>query len=95
MLKTFGIVKGTLLTDKQLYHLARRLEGKSVLEWVVRQMTDSELLNKVVVVAEEGTRGDFVRTLTPSDVHVFSTDSRDTAEMIRDTLEHFAAESCV
>jgi spore coat polysaccharide biosynthesis protein SpsF (cytidylyltransferase family) len=95
MLSTLGIVKGALLTDKQRHHLARRLEGKSVLEWVVRQMTDSELLNGVVVIAEEGPRGELVRTLSPFDVPVYSTKAQDTATTVQDTLEHFSAEACV
>jgi len=95
MLNTLGIVKGVLLTDKQRHHVARRLEGKSVLEWVVRQMTDSELLDGVVVVAEEGVRGDLVRKLSPVDVPIYSTKAQDTATAVQDTLEHFSAESCV
>ena len=84
-----------LLTDRQRHHVARRLEGKSVLEWVVRQMTDSELLNGVVVIAEEGPRGDLVRRLSPVDVPVYLTKAQDTATAVQDTLEHFSAESCV
>jgi len=95
MLNTLGIVKGVLLTERQRHHVARRLEGKSVLEWVVRQMTDSELLNGVVVVAEEGPRGDLVRKLSPFDVPVYSTAARDTATAVQDTLEHLSAESCI
>ena len=95
MLNTLGIVKGVLLTEKQRHHLARRLEGRSVLEWVVRQMTDSELLNGVVVVTEEGQRGELVRLLAPSDVPVYETKAQDTATAVQDTLEHFSAESCV
>ena len=95
MLNTLGIVKGALLTEKQRHHVARRLEGKSVLEWVVRQMTDSMLLNGVVVIAEEGPRGDLIRHLSPCDVPVYSTKAQDTATAVQDTLEHFSAESCV
>ena len=95
MLKTLGIVKGALLTDKQRHHLARCLEGKSVLEWVVRQMTDSELLDRVVVFAEEGQRGDIIRKLCPYDVLVYSTKARDAASAVQETLEHFSAESCI
>ena len=95
MLKTLGIVKGMLLTDRQRHHVARRLEGKPVLEWVVRQMTDSELLDGVVVTAEEGPCGDLVRKLSPVDVPVYLTKAKDTATAVQDTLEHFSAESCV
>ena len=95
MLNTLGIVKGALLTDRQRHHVARYLEGKSVLEWVVRQMTDCELLNGVVVVAEEGPCGNLVRKLSPFDVPVYSTKAQDTAAAVQDILEHFSAESCV
>ncbi len=95
MLKTLGIVKGALLTPKQRHHLARRLEGKSVLEWVVRQMTDCLRLDGVVVVADEGSEGDLVRDLTPSDVPVFSTRAEDTLDMLWRTLEKFPKDSCV
>ena len=95
MFNTLGIVKGALLTAKQRHHVARHLEGKSVLEWVVRQMTDSELLSEVVVVAEEGPCGDLIRKLSPVDVPVCSTKAQDTATAVLDTLEHFSGESCV
>jgi len=95
MLNSLGIVKGALLTDKQRQHVARYLEGKSVLEWVVRQMTDSELLNGVVVIADEGHGGDLIRKLSPFDVPVFSTKAQDTVTAVQETLEHFSAESCV
>ena len=95
MLKTLGIVKGALLTEKQRHHLARRLEGKSVLEWVVRQVTDCELLQGVVVVADEGDEGETVRQLTPIDVPVFSCDAPDTMLLLQRTLERFPSESFV
>ncbi|GHT23768.1 hypothetical protein FACS189419_08170 [Planctomycetales bacterium] len=95
MLNTLGIVKGVLLTNKQRHHVARRLEGKSVLEWVVRQMTDCELLDGVVVVTDENANGDVIRRLSPNDVPVFSTNAEDTAGAVQQTLEHFSAEACV
>lgn len=95
MLNTLGIVKGALLTDKQRHYVARCLDGKSVLEWVVRQMTDSELLNGVVVIAEEGLRGEIIRKLSPVDVPVYLTKALDTTTAVQDTLEHFPAEACV
>ncbi|MDR2346543.1 MAG: NTP transferase domain-containing protein [Planctomycetaceae bacterium] len=95
MLRTLGIVKGALLTDKQRHFLARRLDGKSVLEWVVRQMTDCQLLNGVVVVADEGKSGEIVGDLTPIDVPVFRTKAKDTMAMLNDTLEQFSTYSCL
>lgn len=95
MLRTLGIVKGTLITEKQRRHLSRRLAGKSVLERVVRQMTDCELLDKVVVLTDKGENGDIVRPLVPSDVPVFASDKEDTVSAITDALESYPAQSCV
>ncbi|MDR0871266.1 MAG: NTP transferase domain-containing protein [Planctomycetaceae bacterium] len=95
MLKTLGIVKGALLTEKQCGHLARRLNGMSVLEWVVRQMTDCELLSGVIVLADEGAAGEQVRRLAPFDVPVFAPPAKDTLSLLQQTFEHFSADACV
>ena len=95
MLKTLGIVKGTLLTDKQRRHLFRRLAGKSVLEWVVRQLTDCELLDQVVVLTDQTESGWLVRSLTPVDIPVFASGKETTIASLVDILEHHPAESCV
>jgi spore coat polysaccharide biosynthesis protein SpsF (cytidylyltransferase family) len=95
MYKTLGIVKGALLTEKQRHHVARRLDGKSVLEWVVRQMTDCEQLNGVVVLADAGSSGEMVRQLSPIDVPVFSPPVDNTLALLQQTLEHFPADACV
>lgn len=95
MLKTLGIVKGTLLTDKQRRHIARRLDGKSVLEWVVRQMTECTRLDGVVILSDNGLDGEIARPIAPPDVPLHLCDADDTLEAIVDTLDHFPAESCV
>lgn len=95
MLRTLGIVKGTLLTEKQRRHLARRLAGKSVLERVVRQMTDCELLDGIIVLTDKGENGEVVRPLTPIDVPVFLTEKEDMVSALADALESFPAQSCV
>ncbi|HBT76812.1 MAG TPA: hypothetical protein DEB39_07765 [Planctomycetaceae bacterium] len=95
MIKTLGIVKGTLLTDKQRRQLSRRLAGKSVLEWVVRQMTDCARIDGVVVLTDNGKDGELVRSLSPPDVPLHHCDLGDTLACLVDTLDHFPAESCV
>ncbi|GHT34009.1 hypothetical protein FACS189427_00550 [Planctomycetales bacterium] len=95
MFRNLGIIKGALLTEKQRKHLARRLDGKSVLEWVVRQMTDCELVDGVVVLADEGTAGDLVNGLTPIDVPVHRSGAQDTIGLLENVLGQFASESCV
>ncbi len=94
MMKTLGIVKGTLLTEKQRRHLSRRLAGKSVLEWVVRQLTDCELLDRIVVLTDKAENGALIRSLTPHDVSVFMSDQETTITCLVDTMRHYPAESC-
>lgn len=95
MQQTLGIVKGALLTAKQRHHLTRRINGKSVFEWVVRQMTECERLDGVVVLADDGPNGDLVRSLAPVDVPVHSSKTQDTMGLLLDVLNKFAAKSCL
>lgn len=95
MLRTLGIVKGTLLTEKQRRHLSRRLAGKSVLECVVRQLTDCELLEGVVVMTDQGENAKVVRPLSPVDVPIFVTEQEDTLACLVEALDAFRAEAVV
>ncbi len=72
MAGTLGIVEvGTTLVGTPSIGLAsRRLGGKPLLEWVVRRVTESLLLDRVVVVVEPAME-DRVRALTPRDISVF------------------------
>ena len=56
--------------------LSRRFGGKSLLEWVVRRVTDSLLLDQVVVVTDTA-QSDEVHRLAPSDVQVVATQQPD------------------
>lgn len=93
MLRNLGIIKGALLTDRQCKNLNRHLAGKTVLEWVVRMMTDCEHVDGVVVLADNGKKGELVRSITPVDVPVFSSDGEDTMDCLVDVLETYSAES--
>jgi len=95
MLKTLGIIDGLLTTDRQRRNACRTLGGKTVLEWVARQMTDTERLDGVIVVTNESEENMFVRQMTPLDVPVFAADTCDTLKAIALSLEAFPAEHCV
>ena len=95
MLKTLGIIDGLLTTDRQRRNASRSLGGKTVLEWVARQMTDSLQLDGVVVVTDQSEENMFVKMMTPLDVPVFMTDEADTLSALSKTLENFQAENCV
>ena len=95
MFKTLGIVKGALLTEKQRRHLSRRLADKSVLEWAVRQLTECQLLDSVVVLTDKTDNSEVIRKLTPSDIPVFSSEKDTTIACLVDILRQYPAESCV
>ena len=95
MLKTLGIIDGLLTTDRQRRNASRSLGGKTVLEWVVRQMTDSLQLDGVVVVTDQSEANMFVKMMTPLDVPVYRADATDTLSALSKTLEQFQAKNCV
>ena len=95
MLKTIGIIDGLLTTDRQRRNASRSLGGKTVLEWVARQMTDSLQLDGVVVVTDHSEENMFVKMMTPLDIPVFMTDLPDTLSALSKTLENYQAKNCV
>jgi len=95
MLATIGIIDGLLTTERQRRNVCRSLGGKTVLEWVTRQMTDSLRLDGVVVMTDNSEENMFVRMMTPLDVPVIAVDEKDTLASLSKTLEIFQADSCV
>lgn len=95
MFKTLGIVKGALLTEKQRRQLARRLDGKSVLEWVVRLMTECMQIDAVVVLTDNAEDGDIAAKNCPIDVPLVRSDASDTLGCLVDVLNQFPSESVV
>jgi spore coat polysaccharide biosynthesis protein SpsF len=73
---------------------ARRFGNKSLLEWVVRRVTDSLLLERVAIVAEEG-QGGVIERLAPPDVPVFVGRQPDSLGRIAAAVEHFQADHLV
>jgi len=70
MVNVLGIVEvrdATQLKTK----VARKLGGKSLLEWVVRRVTDCQQLDGVIVLLPSSPQDECVRELLPSDVSVF------------------------
>ena len=95
MLKTLGIIDGLLTTDRQRRNVSRSLGGKTVLEWVTRQMTDSLQLDGVVVITDHSEENMFVKMMTPLDVPVITVHEKDPLAALSKTLESFQAEHCV
>ena len=76
MLNTLGIVQLRLAGDRTdsggHRGAGRRLGGKPLLEWVVRRVTDCELLDGVIVVLGDSTEDAALAQFVPPDVPVFS-----------------------
>lgn len=77
MHQTIGIIQARLGSTRLKGKLARKVGGKSLLEWVVRRATESHLLDQVVVAAGDGPDDDDIRALVPADVPVFIGSERD------------------
>jgi len=78
MAGTLGIVEvGTKLAGTAAIGLeSRRLGGKPLVEWVVRRVTESLLLDRVIVVTDPRIEAT-VRSLTPRDIPVFASGQSD------------------
>ncbi len=75
MLTTLGIVEAAV-TDGLKGKIARKLGGKSLLEWIVRQVTDSTRLDRVAVVSCD-TESDALAELAPPDIAFFASGGGD------------------
>lgn len=95
MLKTLGIVQASFHSDSFRTNIARKLGGQSLLEWVVRRVTDSMRLGGVIVLASEAVEYRTLCRLVPPDVPVLSGDSPDMLSRFARALEEYPAEAVV
>ena len=72
----------------------RRLGNKPLLEWLVRRVTESLLLDQVIVITEESQR-EKVRRIVPADISVFSSDSADPLGQVAAAAKTFRADHLV
>ncbi|MGL4942661.1 MAG: NTP transferase domain-containing protein [Thermoguttaceae bacterium] len=93
--RILGVVKGVLLTERQRTSLQRRIDGRSVLEWVIRQVSDAEQLDGVVLLTDSDYDAEVVRRFAPSDVPVAIADAMDTLSCLRHVVDQFPADSYV
>ena len=73
----------------------RRLGGQSLLEWVVRRVTDSIRLDGVIVVAGDAAEHLWLSKLVPLDVPVVLSDRPDAMIRLLRALEEYRAEAVV
>jgi spore coat polysaccharide biosynthesis protein SpsF len=95
MLKTLGIVDACSGSRGSQSKVARKLGGKSVLEWAVRRATDCQQLDGVIVVTSTGMERRFILTLVPLDVPVFVGRQPDALGCLAAATEEYTAEAAV
>ena len=95
MLNTLGIVDACYGSCGERSKVARKLGGKSVLEWVVRRATDCQQLDGVIVVTCPGPESRFITELVPLDVPVFVGRQDDALGCLAGALEEYSAQAAV
>jgi spore coat polysaccharide biosynthesis protein SpsF len=95
MLETLGIVQACFPSPHSRARAARKLGGKSVLEWIVRRATDCQQLDGVIVVTSDAPANQFVLDLVPLDVPVYVGSQPDALGRFAAALGEYPAESAV
>jgi spore coat polysaccharide biosynthesis protein SpsF len=95
MFKTLGIVQARLGSTRLKGKVARRLGGKSLLEWVVRRVTDCQRLDAVIVATGDDPAGYVLAELVPADVPLFVGSEHDVLARFAAALEQYPAKSVV
>jgi spore coat polysaccharide biosynthesis protein SpsF len=95
MLRNLGVVQASFHLPRFRMNAARRLGGRSLLEWVVRRVTDSIRLDGVIVVVCEPDDRKNIGHLVPSDVPVVHAEGKDPLERFINALEQYPSEGIV
>ena len=95
MLRTLGIVEAGDASSRCGQNAKRRLGGKSIIESVVRRMTDCQQLDGVVVLSGPQEHNRLIGDLVPADVPVVFSSKADCLARFVEVLEKFPAESAV
>ncbi len=95
MLETLGIVEACFSSPRARIKAARKLGTKSVLEWIIRRMTDCQQLDGVIVVTNDAPENCIVGELTPLDVPVFVSPRPDVLGSFATVLEEYDCRSVV
>ncbi len=95
MLKNLGVVQVYSRLPRFCANVRRRFAGRSLLEWVIRRVTDAMRLDGVIVADCEPDEGGAVHRLVPSDVPVFHGEGRDALDRFTKSLEEYPADGVV
>ena len=94
MATTLGIVEAAV-ADGLKGKIARKLGGKSLLEWIVRRATEAQRLNGVMVLTGTSAAERRLAVLVPADVPVYYSDAADPLAACVRALEQFRSEAVV
>jgi spore coat polysaccharide biosynthesis protein SpsF len=96
MLRHIGIIQACFQSPRFRWNATRQLGGRSLLEWVIRRVTDSICLDGVIVVMEcEPDDFQTASRMVPSDVPVFQAEGNDALAHCTKALEKYQAEGIV
>lgn len=95
MLRNLGIVQACFDRPRFRANASRRVGGRSLLEWVVRRVTEAIRLDGVIVLACAPPCTCEIHRLVPSDVPLVVGDGPDALARVCKTLESYPAEAVV
>lgn len=101
MIRTLGVVEvpatqlGRLASKAQGEFARRRLAGVSLIEWVVRRVTECELLDEFAVVAPDGATRDELSRWTPANIPVLAPETDDALSRLVRAAREFAPRAVV
>ena len=73
----------------------RRFGGKTLLEWVVRRISDAQHIGHVVVLSGDDSLSRSLAELAPADAEVFVSSAADRLGRLTEVVRHFACEGVV
>jgi len=92
---TVAIIQARLGSTRLKGKMARRLGGQSMLERVVRRVTDAQLVDEVVVATGDGPEDERIVELVPPDVPVFVGSEHDVLARFAAAASAFNAKAVV
>ncbi len=95
MSRTMAVIQPHWAACGSKSHYARKLGGQSLLERVVRRVTDCERLERVVVVTSDRPEDEQVFNLVPRDVPVFVSAGRDPLARVRDAIDQYRPDAVI
>lgn len=95
MLKTLGVVQVPPASTLPGLKANRGFQGKSLLEWVVRRVTDCQWLEGVIVVAPAADERTAIADLVPPDVPLYRSQRADALGQFADALTSYPSETVV